>query len=311
MLVDITTAAGMEPFVDVLNRVRTFDIDTLRDADIEIDNSSAVSFSKGNQLNNLGTNSIRLAWLDPNLDKQYQENQILGNATITAGFFKHVVKKDMYFSQDWTQRAEDTYMRIVDSANNALLGIKVVDEEYEQVDVYHGRIKLTTPIWVPALYTIELGVLLTTSKVPDGVAGPVTVPDGRVLHAQALIVILGIMMAIGTGTYEIWGQPYDFVHAKNYTIVRASNVPYYAMSQLELESSLIMSEAHAQAVMIETLLYFNAANYSTEVTIEDDARIEVGDILQFEDGSRMMVKGFSNEFTRGSDALMDVQGILL
>lgn len=313
MLVAIAFAANMEPFVDVLNRVRTFNVDTLRTHDIEISNDEVVSFQASSQVSSSGTNSIKLSWLDPILRKQYQENQILSTQTITAGFFKLCVKREIWFSEDRTQRAEDTYMKIVDSANNGLLGIRVVDEEYDQKDVYHGEIRLTTPIWVPILYTVELGVLLYLSSVPDETTTPggPTVPYGRILHGQALVVMLGIMMAIGTGTYEIWGQPYDYIHAKNFTIVRASNIPYYAISQTELESNLILNEAHAQAIMVKHLLYLHSGNYGMEATIEDDPRIEVGDILLFEDGSRIMVKGFSNDFTRGSPADMRVQGILL
>lgn len=311
MLSSVAVASGLEPFVDVLCRVSAFKTDTLRAADISIDNSKLISFGTGRQTNKSGTASVKLAWLDPQLKKQYQVDQVLGNEIITAGFFKLKVVRKVYFSSDRRQRAEDTYMKIVDSCNNGLLGIRVADEDYEQVDPFHGHIVLTTAWWVPTLYTISLGVLLTTSGEPDGVDGPTTVPIGRIAHGVALVTMLGIMMSIGTGTYEVWGQPYDYVHAKNYTVVRGCNLPYHSMNQTDLESNLIMSEAHAQDLMVKYLMYLNASNYEMQVDMVDDPRIEKGDIVLFEDGSRLMVTGFSNEFTRGSSATISVTGMLL
>lgn len=317
MLTSIAYAAGMEVFVDVLCRVRTFSVDTLRTRDIQVSNDGVVSFKTSRQTNASGTSSIRLAWIDPQLKKQYQANQVLGTETLTAGFFKHVVKRKVYFSSDRTQRAEDTYMKIIDSCNSGLLG-DVVDEEYVVKDIYHGEIVLTTPYWIPILYTVSLMIVLASSyAVPDEAqVDPVshhgfTIPRGRLLEKAAMLVILGTMMAIGTGTYEVWGQPYDYVHAKNYTIARAGNLPYYAISQTEVESSLIISEDHAKSLAIKQLLYLHASNYSMEFTLVDDSRIEKGDILLFEDGSRVMVMGFSNDFTRGAQAEIQVSGVLL
>jgi hypothetical protein len=80
---------------------------------------------------------------------------------------------------------------------------------------------------------------------------------------------------------------------------------------MELTSNLMMSEAHAQDTLVQRLAYLQAANYEMSCVLKDDPRIEKGDILLFEDGSRMMVSGFSAEFTRGSPAELSVSGILL
>jgi hypothetical protein len=208
-------------------------------------------------------------------------------------------------------------MKVVDSANNSLLGLNPITESYQHVDDYHGKITLTTNFWYPALYTVALGVLLTTSSDPDGVqTNPATgtgstIPIGRIAHGSALVIILGTMMAIGTGSYEVWGTPYDYVHAKNYTVVRSCQSSYRSLNQSEFSSNLILSEEHARETVVNRLAYLNASNYELSVTLVDDARIEKGDILLFEDGTRMMVLSFSNDFSRGASARIDVSGMLI
>lgn len=312
ILQKIAWATNREVFITVEGVLKTYAVDTMRDSDIMLDNDQVVEFGTGKQYTKPGTSSIRLTWLDPLLKKQYQNDQILDTQTVTAGFFKLCVKVDAWFSPDHTQRAEDTYMKVKQTANG-LFGLHVVDEDYSQVDPYHGEIRLTTPFWVPTLYVVGLATLIKTSAIPDiapPMGGP-TEPVGRIAHGFALIAVLGTMMAIGTGTYEVYGSPYDYVHAKNYTIARATNYPELSIDNTEIESNLIVSETHAQDVCIRHLQYLFATNYEVKATIVDDPRIEIGDILQFEDGSRMFVTGFANDFTRGADASMDISGYLI
>jgi hypothetical protein len=311
MLEEIASAAGMEPFVDVKNVVRTFRYDTMRVHDIAVSNASIVEFGTARQLSSSAVGSFRLTWLDPLLKKKFQTSQVLGTATLTAGFFKGFVTQEVWYSQDRRQRAENTFMRVIDSVNDGGLGLEVATESYRPIDPFYGQIVLTTAWWVPTLYTVALIALLVYDQIPDAVVGTVTVPVGRVVHGIALVVILGITMSIGTGNYEVWGEPYDYVHAKNTTVVQACNLNFHYMSREELDTSLVVSEAHAQEMAVQLLTYRLAANYELQVRLLDDPRIEKGDILLFADGSRMMVSGFSNDFSRGSEAVMSVTGFLL
>jgi hypothetical protein len=311
MLEEVAFATNMEPFVDVLGVLRTFRIDTMRVADLAVPNDAVVEFIPAKQLNNSTTGSIRLAWLDPYLSKQYQPDQPLGTEIMTAGFFKLRVEKEVWFSSDRTQRAENTYMKVLDSVNDGILGISVASETYRQADPFHGKITLRTHWWVPTLYTVSLIALLAYDKIPDGVVGTQTVPIGRIVHGTALVIVMGIMMSMGTGSYEVRGTPYDFIHAKNHSVARACNLPFHNLAQMEVTSNLMMSEAHAQDTLVQRLMYLQAANYEMTVVIRDDPRIEKGDILLFEDGSRLMVSGFSCDVSRGAPAELAVSGILL
>ena len=310
MLEEIAKVSQQRPFTDVLNRIRTHSIDTLRTADTTIANDKIVEFSAGSEIGQK-LSAVKVGWLDPYLAKQFQVDPVLGSEVLTAGFFKLTVKNEVWFSDDHRQRAEDSYMKIIDTCNNGIIGLSVADEDYRQLDEYHGEIRLTTYWWVPTLYVVSLATLLYLDSVPDGVAGASTVPVGRVLHGSALVVLLGITMSIGTGTYEVWGKPFDLIHAQNHSIISDCSISYHESSREEFETPLITSEDHARGAMTSYLLYRNAENYSVSFTMVDDPRIEVGDVLQFEDGSRILVSDFQNDFSRGAPANIQITGRLL
>ena len=61
-------------------------------------------------------------------------------------------------------------------------------------------------------------------------------------------------------------------------------------------------------ISTEHLLWLGASAYTFGATIVDDPRIEKGDIVEFDDGSRLMVQSFSNDYSRGSRATMQING---
>jgi hypothetical protein len=152
--------------------------------------------------------------------------------------------------------------------------------------------------------------MTTSALAPDLVttAPGETTPIGRVLVTAANIAVIAVMMSMGVGRYEIRGIPFDFVNAKNTTLAYADNVNDWAASEVEVDNDLIANEGHAQLISTEHLIWLGAASYAYGATIVDDPRIEVGDILEFEDGARLLVQSFSNDYTRGAKATMEING---
>lgn len=310
MLEELVFACRLEIYVDVLNVIRTFSKELLRSSDIEVPNERVVEFKAARQVITLG--SVRLDWLDFRLHKYYQSDQILAQRTLTMGYFKKRLKEPVYFSVDKTQRADNTYMKIVDSVNTFSL-LRVCDEEYIVVNEFKGIIELRSRYWTPGLIAVIIGTLVAYSREPDiapSGGGP-TDPIGRVKTIGLLAGILVIMAAIGTGVYEVWGTPYEFAHGRNTTVARAENLPSHSLQESRLETSLVVSNEHAADLATMELSYKHAQSYMMSVKLLDDPRIEVGDILQFEDGSRMLVSGFNNDFSRGADAVISVDGFLI
>jgi hypothetical protein len=257
--------------------------------------------------------SVRILWLDPNLSEVLHQDQVIATATITAGFFQLHQNLDIFFSVDQTQRAKNTYMDIRQSANSGL--IPFCTEKYVQFSPTNGQIQVTTSIFAPLLATDALAAIIASSFIPDGVAtggfifsAGQTIPYGRLTEAAAQVSVMAIMMSLGTGMYDIRGQPYDLVNARNTTEAIAKGVPDWLIQNLDIQNDFVMNENHAQAFAARELIYESRAATSYNAQILDDPRIEPGDIAQLPDGSRIYVTDYERNLSYGSKALLDLTG---
>ncbi|MNF94082.1 hypothetical protein D3C84_767810 [compost metagenome] len=116
-------------------------------------------------------------------------------------------------------------------------------------------------------------------------------------------------MSLGTGSYEIWGEPYDYVHEVNSTEAFVEGAPAWVRLDETLTSDFVMNEAHAQAMAVRELLYRSLSAHSWNVDIVDRPEIEKGDILRLADGSRLYVNGFSRDLSHGAPAVLSVKGL--
>jgi len=229
--------------------------------------------------------------------------------SITAGFFKLKQTRRVYWSEDRRQRAENTFMKVLASVNDGLL--PVGDEDYSQTDEFSGKITVTTLMWVPTLATVSMSIMLLSAALPDGVAslgGGVTIPIGRRIEAAGQVAYFLIIMSLGTGNYEIWGDPYDYVHETNTTEAYDLNAPAWVRLEETISSDFIMNEAHAQAMAVRELLYRSMSAHSWNVDIVDNPLIEKGDILRLPDGSRLYVVDYSRDLSHGAPAVLSVKG---
>lgn len=330
MISTILEAGNYVPVVNVLNQVTAYSKDFSRAPNVSVGLDRLISKSGASQ--RLTYDRVRLKWLDPKLSKSLQQSQLLYSTAMTAGFFDRTQKEETWWSDDHRQRAESVTFKIVDSVNSGI--VDVADEDFELIDEFHGEIKLQTYSWVPTLFVLATATLLALAAEPDAVVGATdsiptpfegvphahtigvsggatTLSIGRIAEAAALSTIIVIMMSIGVGRYEIWGVPYDYVHAKNTMLAYADNLPTWLRAEKEIENDLITGEAHAESVAVTDLIFESAKGTTTSVEMIDDPRIEVGDLLNFSDGTRLFVTGFSNDFTRGSSAVMKVEGMLV
>lgn len=307
MLRTLYLAAGQEPFFDTLGQLKTFRRDVTRAADLTLTQERVVSID-GSKARSPITN-VKVKWLSRHLSKVSQQDQIIRGDSVTAGFFKLEQRREEWFSEDRTQRAENTYMKVIQSVNDGLLPVGA--EAYTQISTRHGELVVTTAVWVPVLATTSILLMLIASKIPDYVTsfgGGVTIPFGRIIHGLAEAFILLILMSLGTGQYEFWGQPYDYVHAKNTSVAFDKHAPRWADIEQIIDNDFIYSEEHARKVAVAELLYASAGAVSWGATIVDDPRIEMGDIIALPDNSRLFITGWQRELSRGEDALLALTG---
>ncbi|MGH7343288.1 MAG: hypothetical protein ACREK4_00115 [Candidatus Rokuibacteriota bacterium] len=304
MLETLHMAAGLSPFFDPLGKLKTYRRDTRRPADLTLGKDRVIAIT-GSKARPPITN-VKVKWLSRHLSKVVQQDQFITGDTVTAGFFKLEQKREQWFSDDRTQRAEATYMKVIQSVNSGLL--PVGDEEYVQISTRNGLLIVTTSAWVPALATASIVLMLIATAIPDGVTVGATIPAGRLVHGIAEAIILLVMMSLGTGQYEFWGQPFDYVHAKNTTEAFDKNAPQWMDIEQVIDNDFIYNESHAKAVAIRELLYESAGAISWGATIVDDPRVEIGDIIALPDLSRLYITSWERNLTRGEEATLDLRG---
>ena len=318
MLTQLFIPIGWTPFMDGLGRLRRADRELQhRVADLILEDWQLVKINAQRQRPPL--NRVRVQWKNPTLKKAQQTGRMLAKATMTIGWFLPVLWHKVYFSDDRTQRAKDTYIVTIHHAN-LLPGNYPIQQYYHQQAENEGRITLINHGFAPMAAAII--ALLATTEAPISVTIPVTAfpgspsvgftnPGARSLETLWMGIFMAHLMMMGTGDYEIWGTPFDWVHARNTTEAFDSSVPPYIDNFQDIESDLILNEPHAQAVAVRELIYQARAANKWSVIIVDHPGLEFGDILEFPDGAQLYVEDFSRQLGRGSEATLDVSGFLM
>jgi hypothetical protein len=253
-----------------------------------------------------GINKVIVTYLDSELTEIEGDFQVLGQASITTGFFTFEEKLPCYWSKDRRQRAKRTEMHVIKSVNDNLL--PVGEESYQQNDAFHGTITIEISVWVPILAGALLAGYLASAWIPDSVVMWETIPVGRALEAANLIGILLIMMSLGSAQYEIWGVPYDFVYLEKQSIAIEDGLEYWQENELEIRNDFIGSQDQADSVALTELIYQKSSLNARKLSLDDDLALETGDIVQLPDGRRMFITNLSKQIERGQVPRLNLDG---
>jgi hypothetical protein len=258
-------------------------------------------------------NKVRVISLDSQLSRVESPYQCLGNAQVTTGFFSMGEKLPVWWGEDKRQRASGTGLIVKKSVNSGLL--PVGSESYREVDEFHGEIKVSISCWVPILATAMLVEYLAMAAIPDdvltfgvGAEEGITIPVGRILQAQAMIVIMLIMMSMGSAQYEVWGTPYDYAYLELKATALVDGLEYWEENEKEVKNDFLGSQDRVDALaMLELTWEVSNANPRTLV-IKDDLALERGDILQLPDGRKFFISDMSKAVQRGAVPVLSLQG---
>lgn len=308
----LRTALGpglREPFVDGRGILRTISRDVRRAPVLDVPLANVVR--RGRSVASEAPTTVRVKWLDPQLSRVDQQEKIIAEATLAAGFFKPWDRKYVWWSQDHSQRADATRMVVRSSINDGLL--HVGSESYTPTSIFGGHVTVSIDYFLPTLATAMLAGLLLANWIPEpvqvGATGTgFTLPGPRpVVKGIAETGMWMAVLTMGQGVYEVWGTPYDFVHVVNEVEAYDENADPHVESVEEIETNLIPSEAVAEAVAVGELLYRAKAANRDAVVIADDLRIEPGDILRIA-GSPYYVTDYSRDLSRGASAELALEG---
>lgn len=311
MLTTLLNPSGYDPYIDSLGRFKIISRG-VGDAPIRTITADRLKSVVGSKAKPAVTR-VRVKWLDPNLSKSAGQDQSLGSVSLTAGFFQDKIKADVWFSSDHSQRAENTRLVIKQSCNSGLL--PVATEKYSQIDEMHGTVELDTEAYIPILAGASLAAMMALDASPDlvvvagfGASSGTTIPVGRILHGVAEGVLLVTMMSIGTGTYEIWGTPFDYVYNTNTTEAFDNTAPTWSDNVVEISNDFVMNDAQAQAYATRELVYQALAAATHTIEIIEDPSLEWGDIVELPDGSRFKVTGIQRSIQKGQAHTMQLSG---
>lgn len=261
-------------------------------------------------------NYVRVIFLDANLTRVDEPDQLLGSAQVTTGFFTQKEVLTCYWSDDHRQRGDGTRLVVKKSAQESIarlaFGFDIMTESYEQADEFHGKITVAVSVFVPVLATVALLEYLALAWVPDEVVAPlgagITIPVGRAGQAVALTSILVIMMCLGTGQYEIWGRPYDYVYLEKDSIAYVQGTEYYEENPLEIKSDFIGTHERADAIAMCELTWQQSLGHPRKLFITNDLALEPGDIVSLPDSRRFCIQGMSKTIKRGEVPLLSLDG---
>lgn len=260
-------------------------------------------------------NKVVVTYLDNQLTKVTGAKQSLGTANVTAGFFDLETRLDVFWSEDKRQRAENVELITKTSINQNDLGISIGTENLEIATEFGGQLVITVDAFVSALATAGISGILSSAFIPDFVeADPVpplaprTIPVGQIIMAASIIAVLLAMMILGTGVYEIVGNPYDYAYLEKQAIAMLDGVPFWEEKEKEIKNDFISTEEAAHKLALTELLFAQSEGQPRSLVIANDPRIEKGDILQLANGVKIYVQNASRNITRGEAIPMSIDG---
>jgi hypothetical protein len=258
-------------------------------------------------------NKVSVTYIDNKLTKVVGAQTNLGTANITTGFFDFETKLDVFYSEDKKQRAENVKMIVKQSINQNDLGISIGSERLDIDDEFGGKLVVTVDFWVSALATAGVAAILASATEPDGVqVGPsgtgTTIPIGRIAEAAGIVSVLLAMMILGTGVYEIVGNPVDYAYLEKKAIAMVDNIKFWEEKEEQIRNDFISTEDHAHGLALNELLYKQSEGHPRTLAIQDDPRIERGDIIQLPNGAKIFVEAATKTIGRGKQSQINIRG---
>jgi hypothetical protein len=251
------------------------------------------------------------------MTKLLQEAQQLNEVMPTVGFFEREYNERHWFSEDKTQRADETFLVTKTK-------IKWSSGKWGQIDEFHGRLEIDTRwlanarviIFVTWLAT-QLAIILIDLLMDSGVDGntpvvnegaPTTLAILRsilsILSQVAMAFLLWAMQFIGRGRYQIWGKPYENAYQELQVLAELPGLLPERIRKVEFRNAFISTMPALQAAAVERLRRELVKNQVYEIEILDDPLLEVDDVIETAEGHRHYITGITRDIQRGSPSLM-------
>ncbi len=115
------------------------------------------------------------------------------------------------------------------------------------------------------------------------------------------------MMCLGTGQYEIWGTPYDYVYLEKDSVAYVAGLEYFEENPKEIKNDFIGSHERADALAICELTWEQSLGNPRKITLTNDLSLELGDIFALPDGKKFCITNMSKTIKRGEVPLLNLE----
>jgi len=314
--------AGKKPKFDGMGCLTAVDVNLDKPAVRIYSNLSSVIQSVIATPNDVEVNNqVILRGLDHVMTKTVQDPQLLVTVNPTTGFFDSSFDQDEYYSQDHTQRAQDTYV-------NTKKKIKWAKAKWREVDEFHGRLSIDTHYLAAVretIFGVYLAAQLTVAAIDEvlqsdsatGIVGAVVTTlfssEVEILVALrfalqttsqvALAALLWAMNFIGNGEYEVWGSPFEFVYQELVSDNRLVGLDASELRAYDYRNDFISQMSDLDTIGRERLRREMVKNQTYEIKLLDDPLLEVDDVIEI-DGSRYYVTATDRTLQRGGDGIL-------
>ncbi len=254
-------------------------------------------------------NQVVLQGQDHNMTKALQDARLITEFDVTTGFFESELKRRIYYSDDHTQRAQDTYLVTRHK-------IKWSDANWTERDEFSGTIDIDThflrnvrSIIFGTYLAAQLGVaaLDYLAQQSNGILGDflaVLRLALQILSQLALAALLWSMNFIGRGHYEVWGQKYEWVYQQLTADCRLVGLDEDELRKYEYRNDFISTMAALNAAGRERLRRELMKDQLHEIEALDDPLVECDDVVEDQYGSRYYVVSVERAFRRGAPPMM-------
>lgn len=239
-------------------------------------------------------NQVTIIGLDKNITLVEQPEQALATANMTVGFWRPTQKVRVYWSKDRMLRAKNVQFLIKQSVNDSIIG-SFGDERFRQIDDFSGEIEISIDDYVYSLITLIVVTLLSKATIGDLVIVPplggvtTTITVGRILEAFVMIEIYLAMATVGSGVYEIRGNPLLPVYQELMVTVTENGTPDYLVREKIIDNDW-MNEQEEMLALAELELIFEAAQRKPrQFSIMNDLELEIGDIVRLPIGGGILI----------------------
>lgn len=309
-MLEIALQPGLRvPLVDGRGVLKSVNRNLLRDPDLIVPFAQVKDVDNGLARPPLAT--MRVKWLDPILARVDQQYQPLTRspALVTIGFFHPKAVVDLYWSEERTQRADNTALHILESPRLSFWGSNI-SSSYEQISQFQGRITVsldavvTVEELVADIALIAAGHYLQAIPIVGALVGGAA-------ESIAIADVLRVLTQVAVGAYEVQGVPFDMIHAVNESEAYDQDAEEWRQQLEELQNDLIPNEQIADSLAVNELIYRARSASRASITIADDLRIEPNDLVGLEDARRLFVTDLSRDLTRGAEAVVKLEGFFV